>query len=106
MWPPGCNQMPMRLCRCSTTPRVPDRKSTRLNSSHVSISYAVFCLKKKNSRRQTVREFGADGDRAWITVAYEGVLAADLGPELRAGDTLLLTGRSTFALRVGSMVEL
>src|SRR5699024_12300975 len=26
---------------------VPDRKSTRLNSSHVSISYAVFCLKKK-----------------------------------------------------------
>src|SRR5699024_12820713 len=31
------------------TPRAPrlDRKSTRLNSSHVSISYAVFCLKKK-----------------------------------------------------------
>src|SRR5690625_5555305 len=27
---------------------VPDRKSTRLNSSHVAISYAVFCLKKKN----------------------------------------------------------
>src|SRR5699024_11964340 len=33
-----------------------DRKSTRLNSSHVSISYAVFCLKKKNkinTRQQT-----------------------------------------------------
>src|SRR5699024_11665623 len=29
-------------------PSGPDRKSTRLNSSHVSISYAVFCLKKKN----------------------------------------------------------
>src|SRR5690349_24018715 len=29
------------------TPRVADRKSTRLNSSHVEISYAVFCLKKK-----------------------------------------------------------
>src|SRR5207249_11363134 len=28
--------------------RAQDRKSTRLNSSHVSISYAVFCLKKKN----------------------------------------------------------
>src|SRR5438477_5244323 len=27
-----------------------DRKSTRLNSSHMSISYAVFCLKKKNKR--------------------------------------------------------
>src|SRR5699024_11579558 len=30
------------------TLRVQDRKSTRLNSSHVSISYSVFCLKKKN----------------------------------------------------------
>src|SRR5256885_5423262 len=28
----------------------PDRKSTRLNSSHLVISYAVFCLKKKNVR--------------------------------------------------------
>src|SRR5690625_6256389 len=30
-----------------------DRKSTRLNSSHVAISYAVVCLKKKNAREQT-----------------------------------------------------
>src|SRR5437773_9664550 len=29
--------------------RVLDRKSTRLNSSHITISYAVFCLKKKNN---------------------------------------------------------
>src|SRR3712207_9009966 len=29
--------------------RQPDRKSTRLNSSHANISYAVFCLKKKKS---------------------------------------------------------
>src|SRR5699024_11309534 len=29
---------------------IPDRKSTRLNSSHVSISYAVFCLIKKQER--------------------------------------------------------
>src|SRR3712207_8558046 len=28
---------------------VPDRKSTRLNSSHANISYAVFCLKKKKN---------------------------------------------------------
>src|SRR5207302_6578340 len=28
----------------------PDRKSTRLNSSHVKISYAVFCLKKKKNK--------------------------------------------------------
>src|SRR5947208_13469104 len=32
------------------TPAGPDRKSTRLNSSHQIISYAVFCLKKKNTR--------------------------------------------------------
>src|SRR5689334_23863357 len=30
-----------------------DRKSTRLNSSHSSISYAVFCLKKKNNSHKT-----------------------------------------------------
>src|SRR5438874_6289018 len=30
-----------------------DRKSTRLNSSHVEISYAVFCLKKKKNIRNT-----------------------------------------------------
>src|SRR5690625_6402104 len=31
---------------------IEDRKSTRLNSSHVAISYAVLCLKKKNTRKQ------------------------------------------------------
>src|SRR5438270_2598992 len=39
-----------------TTDRLPapiqeDRKSTRLNSSHSQISYAVFCLKKKNKKK-------------------------------------------------------
>src|SRR5207245_8834002 len=33
--------------------RRPDRKSTRLNSSHGSISYAVFCLKKKKKSNKT-----------------------------------------------------
>src|SRR5438067_8275263 len=32
----------------------PDRKSTRLNSSHVSISYAVFCLKKKKKKQYKI----------------------------------------------------
>src|SRR5438874_9699310 len=32
-----------------------DRKSTRLNSSHVEISYAVFCLKKKKIKNQNER---------------------------------------------------
>src|SRR5260221_3668691 len=39
---------PCLQSRCS-----PDRKSTRLNSSHTVISYAVFCLKKKKKRLRT-----------------------------------------------------
>src|SRR3712207_8910615 len=35
------------------SPTAPDRKSTRLNSSHANISYAVFCLKKKKNRCTT-----------------------------------------------------
>src|SRR5437899_4003284 len=35
--------------------KVADRKSTRLNSSHLGISYAVFCLKKKINRRKAYR---------------------------------------------------
>src|SRR5690348_17904937 len=33
-----------------------DRKSTRLNSSHPSISYAVFCLKKKTCKKKFIRD--------------------------------------------------
>src|SRR5438128_759501 len=41
-----------RLVRHQVGPEVqPDRKSTRLNSSHGSISYAVFCLKKKKKNK-------------------------------------------------------
>src|SRR5699024_7608626 len=35
--------------------RTKDRKSTRLNSSHVSISYAVFCLKKKKTKKKKIK---------------------------------------------------
>src|SRR5690625_5601095 len=38
---------PVSRCLAQLAHRL-DRKSTRLNSSHVAISYAVFCLKKKN----------------------------------------------------------
>src|SRR5690242_20914173 len=43
LWLPSCHD---RASRPSTIVSQ-DRKSTRLNSSHMSISYAVFCLKKK-----------------------------------------------------------
>src|SRR5690348_17414827 len=50
-WPPP----PYQRRAAEIEPRKryqPDRKSTRLNSSHPSISYAVFCLKKKKKRGQ------------------------------------------------------
>src|SRR3712207_7506825 len=50
-----------RLCfatllrnRCGVVARLRDRKSTRLNSSHANISYAVFCLKKKKIKTTTI----------------------------------------------------
>src|SRR5207249_6285843 len=51
----------LRASVCSKGERVwsrRDRKSTRLNSSHVSISYAVFCLKKKKAEQGRVTDGG------------------------------------------------
>src|SRR5690625_6927933 len=42
-----------------------DRKSTRLNSSHVAISYAVFCLKKKKRTSTTSRYAGETTLQGW-----------------------------------------
>src|SRR5699024_11426021 len=47
-----CATISGRIAPCKRLGRR-DRKSTRLNSSHVSISYAVFCLKKKNRHKGT-----------------------------------------------------
>src|SRR5690606_40328869 len=57
-----------------------DRKSTRLNSSHVKISYAVFCLKKKNiSSRRTERARSpythVASIRVRATTQWEGTIA-------------------------------
>src|SRR6266496_4340080 len=48
--PGGVGQTDLTVSRPFT---LPDRKSTRLNSSHVEISYAVFCLKKKKYSRHS-----------------------------------------------------
>src|SRR5207245_9066264 len=51
-WRKGVNEpRPGRAAVARKRERRRDRKSTRLNSSHGSISYAVFCLKKKTRRR-------------------------------------------------------
>src|SRR2546430_13406366 len=46
-----------------------DRKSTRLNSSHSQISYAVFCLKKKNKHTETISVLYSDS-RHSLTHCY------------------------------------
>src|SRR5438309_7824942 len=45
----------------------PDRKSTRLNSSHSSISYAVFCLKKKKKKDKHINQFNTMSDHQSYT---------------------------------------
>src|SRR5690606_41123342 len=50
--PDGTAAIVHRLAETEFSDRL-DRKSTRLNSSHVKISYAVFCLKKKNKTNTT-----------------------------------------------------
>src|SRR5258708_30641767 len=51
-WGPGCITWGRAILVHPGPQPPPDRKSTRLNSSHQIISYAVFCLKKKKERRQ------------------------------------------------------
>src|SRR5437763_6581939 len=48
----GCDQIVIITGRGKTAIEDQDRKSTRLNSSHRCISYAVFCLKKKKNQRK------------------------------------------------------
>src|SRR5438874_8898940 len=54
IWPCLTASIRRRFVRCSicklSSKNHQDRKSTRLNSSHVEISYAVFCLKKKKKK--------------------------------------------------------
>src|SRR5256885_6727085 len=54
------NRVSDLLLRAGVPPAQPwlstDRKSTRLNSSHLVISYAVFCLKKKNTTGKGIHE--------------------------------------------------
>src|SRR3712207_6960076 len=53
--PPAGERRPPRARRLLVGLGRRDRKSTRLNSSHANISYAVFCLKKKKKNKFTVQ---------------------------------------------------
>src|SRR3989440_5632135 len=56
-WPPRSKKLSFTpiFSRPSTSPKTRDRKSTRLNSSHDQISYAVFCLKKKKKNYKVLK---------------------------------------------------
>src|SRR2546426_4840950 len=67
--PPTCQVNPTRGETCTSlgmrSVRTEDRKSTRLNSSHLVISYAVFCLKKKKQEfTNTTRSYLSNRDYA------------------------------------------
>src|SRR6266581_4626479 len=51
------NDLLLNLRHLELEQRLEDRKSTRLNSSHPSISYAVFCLKKKKKQRTAQQHY-------------------------------------------------
>src|SRR5258705_4638763 len=65
----------LRCCISGGAPlEMQDRKSTRLNSSHLGISYAVFCLKKKkNGSLESARPFR-------VSMRYATVYALGTGP--------------------------
>src|SRR5438876_1265030 len=68
-----------------------DRKSTRLNSSHPSTSYAVFCLKKKNLLGPTVPQFWAynpayaqvQNEHTWMT-GWMDIIQGGMAPQAAA----------------------
>src|SRR5437667_8636866 len=66
-WPHGRTQNQDREYEQEQDQVSRDRKSTRLNSSHITISYAVFCLKKKKTNRHR------RGYAPQIAVAINGI---------------------------------
>src|SRR5256885_5754411 len=69
----------------------PDRKSTRLNSSHLVISYAVFCLKKKI---KIIVDVGSTNARKILTFSYDALC-------LLVSATTLIASCSAFAYAHG-----
>src|SRR5947209_13338458 len=59
-----------RVKKSAITPDV-DRKSTRLNSSHANISYAVFCLKKKTKKNREHHKSRSQQPHANVCTVYE-----------------------------------
>src|SRR5256885_12929653 len=63
---------PLKKSHCRLRLKL-DRKSTRLNSSHLVISYAVFCLKKKKKQNPCEIRLTYNEDTEMLSVAYSRV---------------------------------
>src|SRR3712207_8590065 len=78
-----------------------DRKSTRLNSSHANISYAVFCLKKKKVRKQTSPPLTIDHSQKRCITHQHNLHETDpieYGPHLQLSDTSVISEATTTEL--------
>src|SRR3712207_8629039 len=58
----------LELIQFAAMLEVEDRKSTRLNSSHANISYAVFCLKKKKKQQLNSHLLAKGYDSTWMCI--------------------------------------
>src|SRR5437868_11393181 len=76
-----------------------DRKSTRLNSSHVSISYAVFCLKKKKVRGRFRHLLQLRKTSQWNSATYS-LLDRRIGNQSRRSSFVML-GPASYRLDLG-----
>src|SRR2546430_5916150 len=82
---PGCGAWTARPAASSGSTNTADRKSTRLNSSHSQISYAVFCLKKKKAQLDddivsiiAVKSL----TKSWLTIEVLTLQATNVATEL------------------------
>src|SRR2546421_3732224 len=92
--PPGfCNRHVDKMSNGGTGFPYGDRKSTRLNSSHDQISYAVFCLKKKNAN-------GHEGSQAFVRLHSDSLQNANATCSSSRMNTLAHLARQTIPLLV------
>src|SRR5258707_5677860 len=96
-----CRHVNLSPFCCDVPIRDRDRKSTRLNSSHANISYAVFCLKKKikDLGLYWPTKFLPDGTMGEVPFMERVYLGPDTAKELRVyqGENLILQGTFSVA---------
>src|SRR5689334_24293428 len=78
-----------------------DRKSTRLNSSHSSISYAVFCLKKKKDQNDGDARSGSEILVLWGWVPGQTTWAVSVRGEWRGAELAQMGGMRVLVISAG-----